>query len=225
MKKFLVSAAFALCLTACGPATLTYTIDFTTDNTDRKADLSIALHQVIERRLSRLEGALLDYDVDNNKETDVTTVTVKVDSAGSAEALNAELTEPFSFEVRFLAKDTAEGDIAVEGVGSFRATGVAKEDIDWVLGDAGDEVLKTGRVIIGSTDRGAEKMKTVFRDQSENSIGLFVRGRLAASMAVAKGMQFDRVIDIPGLPSADLAKVFADDMNVGIHMTLHPVQE
>lgn len=225
MKKFLFPALFALCLTACGPVNLTYTVDFTTENTDRMADLSLSLQRVIERRLARLEGALLDYSVDYDKETKATRITLKVDNAASAKALDEELTAPFDFEIRYLAEDTAEGDIVVEGAGSYRATGITKTDIDWVLGEVANEVLNTGRVIIGFTDAGVEKMQQVFRDHGGNSIGLFVRGRLAASMAVPEGTQFERVIDIPGLPSADLAKVFADDMNVGIHMTFHPVQE
>ncbi len=225
MKKFLLPAVFALFLTACGPVTLTYTVDFTTENPDRMADLTLSLQRVVERRLARLEGALLNYDVDYDKETTTTRITVKVDNAASAKVLNEELTAPFDFEIRYLTEDKAEGDIVVEGGGSYRTTGITKEDIDWVLGETGDEVLKKGRVIIGFTDTGVGKMQQVFRDQAGNSIGLFVRGRLAASMALNEGMQFERVIDIPGLPSPDLAKVFADDMNVGIHMTFHPVEQ
>ncbi len=223
MKKILLPAIFLLLLSACSrPVTLTYSVEFTTDNRERMADLTLALQRVIERRLTRLQGSLLDYDVDYDAETEETRIAIEVDNAEAGKALNEEMTAPFDFEVRYLAPDEQEGDIVVEETGSFRATSVTKKDIDWVIGSTEDEVRRTGRVTIGFTDEGVEKMQKIFTEQNGNTIGLFLRGRLTASMST-ESVEFSRIIEIPGLPSDALARIFADDMNVGIHMLFRPV--
>ncbi|MCA9370586.1 MAG: hypothetical protein KC680_01335 [Candidatus Peregrinibacteria bacterium] len=223
MKRFPFFVAFALFLTACGPATLSYNITFDTDNAARMTDLSLALRRVTERRLARLEANLTDFDVDHNKETLETSVSIEVDSTKAAAQLNDELLAPFSFEMRYVVdpETEEEGDITVEGLGSFRATGVEGTHIDWVLGEAMEGPLDQGKVIIGFTDEGVSRMQNVLHERDGTTIGLFVRGRLTASLQV-DGDSITRTIEIPGLPSAELANIFADDMNVGIHMTLSP---
>lgn len=219
MKKLLTPALFALLITACGgtPTTLSYNVTFTTDNTDRMNDLSLATRHVIERRLGRLEGNLLDYDVAYDKETSVTMIDVKVDSSKAAKVLNEEMTAPFTFEVRYLVTEPTDGDIEAEGVGYFRASGIDKSDVDWVFGETINPPLNRGRVTIGFIDESTEKMQTLFTEQEGNTIGLFVRNRLTAAVQISN--DFEKLLVIDGLPSGEIAKIFADDMNVGIHMT------
>jgi hypothetical protein len=180
-------------------------------------DLSLATRHVIERRLARLEGNLIDYDIDYDEESQVTTIGVRVDNANAAEALNEEMTAPFTFEVRYLVKEFQEGDIDTETVGIFRATGINKSHVDWVIGQTTEPPLNRGRVLIGFTDESQEQMQTLFTEQKGNTIGLFVRDRLTAAVSIDK--DFEKVLVIEGLPSGEIAKIFADDMNVGIHMT------
>lgn len=225
MKKIILPALFALLLTACGnePVTLNYNVTFDTEVPERMNDLSLAARHVMERRLAAMNANLIDYDVTHNKETLETGISVKVDDKTAAEQLNQELTTPFNFEVRYLVDKEQEGDIYVENIGYFRASGVTGNDVDWVLGEAIEGPQDQGRVIIGFTDEGVTEMQDVFSDQNGSVLGLFVRGRLMASMET-EGETITRTIEIPGVPSGDLAKVFADDMNVGIHMTFTPVQ-
>ena len=218
MKKLLFPALFALLITASNSiaTTLTYDVTFTTENPSRMTDLSLATRHVVERRLARLEGNLIDYDIDYNEESKSTTISLKVDNSKAAKALNEEMTTPFTFEVRYLTKEHQDGDIAVEGAGSFRETGIDKSNVDWVIGQTTDPPLNRGRILIGFTDEGAPKMTTLFEEQKDNTIGLFVRGRLTAAVQISE--DFEKVLVIEGLPSGEIAKVFADDMNVGIHM-------
>lgn len=222
MKKLITSALFVLLLTACNQSkTLTYDVTFTSDDPSRMNDLSLATRHVIERRLSVQEAGLIDYDVSHNKETKETQIIVEIDDAGAADILNEQLTEPFLFEVRYLAEDEQEGDIVVEGKGNFRATGVQNEHIDWVLADAVQGPLNQGKIVIGFTDEGVEKMQSIFTEKEGVEIGLFVRNMLTASLSI-NGDSITRTIEISGVPSAELAKIFADDVNVGIHMTFTP---
>lgn len=223
MKKLLLPALFALCITACGadtPTTLTYNVSFDTENTDRMNDLSLATRKVIERRLARIDGRLFDYDVKYNEETEETTIEVVVDSPESADVINAEMVAPFTFEFRTLVDEgqQTDSDIPVENMGYFRATGITKDDIDWVIGETTDTPEKTGRVLIGFNEAGIPKAKTLFTENEDVTIGIFARDRLIAAIPNPP-KDFEQVIAIEGLPTGELAKVFADDMNVGIHMT------
>ena len=218
MKKLIAPALFALFLAACGdiPTNLTYNVTFTTEDSGRMTDLSLATRHVVERRLSRLEGNLIDYDIDYDEESKATTIEVEVDNAKAAAVLNEEMITPFTFEVRYLVEEAEEGDITVEGAGSFRATGIDKSYVDWVVGQTTEPPLNRGRVLIGFTDDSAEQVQTLFTEQAGNTIGLFVRGRLTAAVQIDG--EFEKVLVIEGLPSGEIAKIFADDMNVGIHM-------
>ena len=196
MKKLIAPVLFALFLTACGnvPTTLTYDVTFTTEDPGRMTDLSLATRHVIERRLARLEGNLIDYDIDYDEESQVTTIGVRVDNANAAEALNEEMTAPFTFEVRYLVKEFQEGDIDTETVGIFRATGINKSHVDWVIGQTTEPPLNRGRVLIGFTDESQEQMQTLFTEQKGNTIGLFVRDRLTAAVSIDK--DFEKVLVI-----------------------------
>jgi len=220
MKKLLAPALFALLITACGgatPTTLSYNVTFTTDNTDRMNDLSLATRHVIERRLGRLEGNLLDYDVAYDKETKVATIDIEIDDNKVASVLNEEIITPFTFEVRYLVKEPTDGDIEVEGMGFFRVSTIGKSDVDWVIGETTEPPLNRGRVTIGFKDESVESMQALFAEQAGNTIGLFVRNRLTAAVQITD--EFEKILVIEGLPSGEIAKIFADDMNVGIHMT------
>ena len=223
VKRLLFPLLFGLLLTACGGAsTLSYTVTFPrTEDPERMAALSLATRHVVERRLARLEGFLIDYDVDYDKERREGLIEVEIDGSKAAKALNEEILAPFTFEMRLNVKEKQEGDIEVEGGHFYRETGIAKEDIDWVLGETVEGPLNQGKVIIGFTEEGAKKMKTLFAENIGSAIGLFVRGQLTARVQ-ANDADFDRTFVIEGLPSGDIAKVFADDMNVGIHMVFTP---
>lgn len=225
MKRTLLPALFVLLLTACtsDPTTLSYNVTFDTKDNARRNDLSLATRHVIERRLERLGGFLLDYDIAHDDETDTTQIDVRIDDPDAAKALDAEMLAPFHFELRYLVSEPQEGDIAVEGTGHFRASGIGKPDVDWVIGETTEPPLNRGRVLIGFTDEGSVKMEQLFTEQNGNTVGLFVRERLTAAVKIA-AEDFDRVMVIEGLPSGELAKVFADDMNVGIHMTFSPLK-
>ncbi|MBM3231435.1 hypothetical protein FJZ28_03860 [Candidatus Peregrinibacteria bacterium] len=224
MKRLIVSTAFGLLLAGCGGSgILTYNVRFDTTDKVRMTDLTQAAQKVMERRLARLNGGLMDFDIEYVEASNTTTITAEVDPAAVAEALNEEMTAPFSMEIRIGVPEAQEGDITVEGQGIFRATGVAGTDIDWVLAGSDEDALKKGNVIIGFTDEGVEKMQKLFKEFDGKPMGIFARGRLAAKIQLDK-QKIERTISIRGLPSREIADVFADDMNVGLHMTFERVK-
>ncbi len=225
MKRLLLITSFALLISGCGGSkTLTYSVQFDTTDISRRNDLSLSARKVVERRLERLNGTLNNFDLTFDEKTDATTIMLEVGNTKAADALNEEMTAPFNFELRSLASEHQDGDIDVENVGSFRATGITGTDVDWVEGQTIEPPLSRGRILIGFTEAGRQKIQTLFQEQKGNTIGIFVRERLAASVGAVEGSEVQNVLVIDGVPSGDLAKVFADDMNTGIHMTFSPIK-
>lgn len=222
MKRALVFSALALVLVGCGsPATLSYDIAFDTQDKARMNDLTQSAQRVMERRLTRLEGELLGFGVDYSESENRTVIDAEVSPQEAANALNEEMTAPFVFEIRVGEETEQEGDIVVEGMGPFRATGVTGDDIDWVLSgddEAAENALPKGTITIGFTDEGVKKMENLFAANAGKPMGIFVRERLAARISL-NDEHITRTITIRGIPSREIADVFADDINVGLHMT------
>lgn len=221
MQKTLLLLLIPLLLTACSGKERQYIVEFDTDNVERMADLTAAARRVIERRLLRHGGELVNFGV--KREGKDTFLTVETDKKEVAEALNTELTTPFELAMMVEVEgEPIEGDISVEGHGTFRSVNVTQEDLDWVLGAASDgPIVGQGKVTVGFTEDGGAKMRIVFESHNGKHLGMFVRQQLAAKILL-ENEHISRTITIEGLPSSDLALVFADDVNVGTHMTFIP---
>jgi len=219
MKKLLLPTLFALVLSGCGSsASISTDVQFTTSGNDDRAELVLAAKNVVERRLERLDTELTDFDVTYGEDA---TAVIKISGTNedAMQQLLAELTTPFVVEIRLQADTHQEGDIEVEGLGSFRATGINKEDMTWVKSRAAEnDPLNHGEILIQFTEDGTEKMDTLFRDHVGENIGLFIRNQLAANFAISQD-SFGGAITIPNVPSVEIAEIFADDMNVSINMT------
>lgn len=220
MKRSVLIAAFGLLFAGCGtPATLVYNVTFDTTDKNIMSDLATAGQHVMERRLAALGGSLIDYKVNYDEKTNVTIITAEVDTQEHADALNAQMTEPFTLDVRVTADKEEPGDIVIKGQGIFHATDVTKDDFGWMTGNATEgDALQHGQVTIGFTEKGSEKMRTLFRKYDGKAMGIFVRGMLVAKIKL-QNEKIDRTITIKSIPSREIAEVFADDMNVGLHMT------
>lgn len=219
MKKLLLPTLFALVLSGCGSSTsISMDVEFSTSGNDDRAELVLATKHVAERRLGRLESEILDFDVTYGEGA---TAVIKISGTDedAMDQLLAEMTEPFIVEIRLQAEQHQEGDIEVEGLGSFRSVSINKEDMTWVKSRAMENSpLKHGEIMIQFTEDGTQKMDTLFRENVGKNIGLFIRNQLAANFAISQD-SFGGAITIPNVPSAEIAQIFADDMNVGINMT------
>jgi hypothetical protein len=219
MKKLLLPTLFALVLSGCGSSTsISMDVQFTTSGNDDRAKLVLAAKHITERRLEQLESELSDFDVTYGEDA-TAVIAISGSDADAMQELLARMTEPFTVEIRLKTELHEEGDIAVEGLGSFRDIDIHKRDMKWVLSRAMEaSPLNHGEIMIQFTEDGTEKMDALFSEHSGEGIGLFIRNQLAANFAINQD-SFGGAITIPNVPSAELAQIFADDMNVGINMT------
>lgn len=221
MKKALLLSISCLLLSACTAGTeLTYLLQFDTEDAARQTMLTAAAVNVVKRRTVRLEEDLPEVGISEKEEG--TALTVEVASE-SADVLHEELIAPFVVDFMVQAEEGETFDATVEGHGNFRKTELAGEHIDVVAPRQDETDATKGRLVLAFTQTGSQVMQTVFTENKGKYIGLFVRGQLAAKIMVEETVPQEAII-ISGLPSVELAEVFADDVNVGLHVTFIPLE-
>lgn len=221
MKRISLSLATALLLAACSSQqTVTYRLAFDVTDPKLQQELTQISMEVIERRLGHLGVQMLDRSADASK-PDAPLLTIVLPDKESADALTGELTAPFSLTVMAEAAAGEKADITIEGRGGFTDTGINEDDFEWVEARK-DPASNKGEVGMALTADGQKKMQALFSRMKGKSIGIFVRNKLVSLLKI----ETDKVpttLVIHDVPSPDIARIFADDMDVGLHVTFTPV--
>ncbi len=206
-------------LAACGAGgsmlSFTYTVD--SQEGTRKTDLASASARVFERRLLGLDQEVQRGDVT----VDGDTLDVKVKGKDVAEALLHQMAQPFFMEIMVEAEAT-KADISHPELGSFQKTGIEKQHFDWVSVQSS---VQPGKMAahISFTPEGQKLLKDVFSQNQGKKIGIFLRGNLMSQKLIGPTDTQGR-ITVDGIPGTELASVFADDVNVGLHVTFAEVK-
>lgn len=215
MKRVFFGILGLVLLAACSSqTTVRYNLAFdVTAPTDQQA-LTLASEHVIENRLDALSEPLIDKEIDTKDNT--TSIVITVPDKGAADELTKELTAPFKMEVMAQTASGKTADVTVQGQGSFSHTNITEKDLQWV--QSHKDADGKGEVALAFTDAGRAKMKALLLQMRGKDIGIFVRDRLVSKLHVKATVIPDTIV-ISGIPSFDVANVFADDMNVGLHVT------
>ena len=220
MKHRLIpTIALTLLLVACSKITAGYVLNVNPALEDKyRALLPIAASRVVERRLASMEAKAEDisFGTHNGKDKivlELATEELKLN-------LNDRVLQPFSFEVMLEVDTPEEADVTVAAKLHFKRAGITGTDVGWIV--AGRTEDDFGAARIDFTAAGAEKMRALLAENEGKNIGLFIRGNLTAKLLVEPG-SFQDHIAISQIPSVELAHVFADDVNVGLHVTFEPL--
>jgi len=221
MKRLLLASTAFILLIGCQGQASTATLDLTfkTDDEIQRSLLLTASERVIERMAFGLEESVPDINVEHNGDTE--RITVIMSQEESAAILQENLARPIGFQVMIEAEEDETPDISNEQYGSFMYTDITEEHIDWVQADT----VEGGQGILNITfdESGQEMLTQLFADNIGKRIGLFVRGGLVSTYII-EGSDDDRKnIIITGIPSPELANIFADDVNVGTYVTFTPI--
>lgn len=221
MKRLLLLSTAFVALAACsGTPTMRYALKMNVTDTQDTAQLTQQTRDVMQRRLESMG------------EENVKTATEKMGS-GSAivsvstknhETLNSltdAMMQPFDFAILSQAQDGEKADVTVEKYGSFVKTGITGADLSWVEADQ-EPGKDLGRVHLVFTIDGRNKIAALFKKMKGKNIGIFVRGQLVSLLQVETDELKEDIV-IQDIPSVDLAHAFADDVNVGIHVTITPL--
>jgi hypothetical protein len=217
MRKLLLLSASLLMLTACSK-TVRYNLEFNLPDKTLQQQLSAAAVRVIENRMLGMQKKLISSDI-----ADVdgkTMLTVKVSDAEGAKILTDSLLTPFTMTV-MTQVDPGMGDISNEKYGDFKETSLETKHFESVTPRAMDD--GKGSVVITFTDEGKEILKKIYKEKRGQTIGIFVRGVLMSKKTIdAKDTQ--DMISVDGIPTPGIAKIFADDVNVGLHVRFSEAQ-
>ncbi len=218
-RTFVISGLSLAILAGCGgPVTREYRLTFDSQDPEVVETLTKATIRVVERRLDRMRAQL--FGQHTVQDPDGATLELTISSADGANAMAKEMTAPFDLEIMAAAPEGASGDIVVDGFGRFVKTGVSGDDIEIVGAIAKSD--GTATVQIRFTDAGLIEMRHVFVANVGKSLGLFVRGKLVSALIV-QSADLPNPLVIDGVPDLELANIFADDVNVGLHVTATPL--
>lgn len=195
-----------------------YRLTMKEEDPAKLADLSLASLRIVERRMQNLGEEVRGLDI--TQEADGPRLSFTTETQAAADLLEQELTTPFAFSIMRAARGKETPEIAVESHGGFLSTGINEQHLSWV--SASVEPDSKGRITLHFTDEGRKLMRKMFKENVGKQIGLFVRKKLVAALQVDTAELKDDII-ITGIPSAELARVFADDVNVGLHVTFTPL--
>ncbi|MBU0766813.1 hypothetical protein KKF55_03450 [Patescibacteria group bacterium] len=214
MKKILLSSAALLLLTGCARSSLTLDLTFSTDDLTKKSILATTSENVIERMAFALEEEI--PTISTTDEGDGKRIIVTLKNKDTIETLADNLSRPILFHVMRESGEDEEADIENEQFGRFSETGITEKNIKWVDSEAVE--VGIGIIQINFTDEGAVMWEKVLEENEGKKVGIFARGGLVAMHTVKEGGFKDKII-IAGIPSPELAKIFADDVNVGTYVT------
>lgn len=218
-RTFVIFGLSLAILAGCGgPVTREYRLTFDTQDPEAVETFTKATVRVVQRRLDRLGAELFGQHTMQDPEG--ATLELTISSADGANTLAEEMTAPFDLEIMAMAPEGASGDIVVEGFGQFVKTGVSGDDIE-IVGAIG-KPDGTATVQIRFTDSGLIEMRQVFATNVGKNLGLFVRGKLVSALTV-QSADLPNPLVIDGVPDLELANIFADDVNVGLHVTVTPL--
>lgn len=215
----LLSIGFLVLLSACsGKQTITYTLKISAPTDARAMELLQATERVMNRKMAAAKIA-------NGHATALPTgpktgtMTITVPGNAAADKVKSIIAQPFSFDLRIkkpdvdLSAKNTESDIWLPTA----LTGSNLESIQ-AIGNS-----RTGAVSIelNFTPSGRTMLESVFRENKGRNIGIFVRGLLVSLLSVQGERMNGRVV-IEGIPSAPVAEVFADDVNVSLGVLFVP---
>lgn len=196
----------------------TYQLDFTNSltATDRQELTKMAM-AVVERRVNALEGKALNVTPGNIGDT--VALTVKLDKAGLADDLTQSLGAPFTFRLVEQATQTDSDTFTIGELGLFRETAFREKHItsvEW----AKDPANGKGAANIQMNADGAQLFQSIAKRNAGKTLGILVRGVLVST---TKAQEDQDKLVIRNIPTPEMAQVFADDVNVGLHVTFTPV--
>ncbi|MBU2214074.1 hypothetical protein KJ996_05585 [Patescibacteria group bacterium] len=210
IKRILLTSTALLLITGCSRSNLTLDLTFRTEDLAQISVLTTVSERVTERMAFVIEEDIPLISIDDAR------MTVTLMKKDSADILFERLSSPISFRIMREAVEEEEADIENDQYGRFMETGITEQQLYWI--DAEEREGGTGVIQINFTDEGASMWQQLLEENQGKKVGVFTRGGLVALHTVQEGGFKDKII-ITGIPSAELAKVFADDVNVGAYVT------
>ncbi len=216
-RLFCISAL--LLLAGCAQPNAGYTVTIQETGTAHAQELRDAAVRVVERRAERLGQKLRAKSLAITGNDAV--LRFALQNTAVSEVLTEELTAPFSFRVMVEAP-REEADLWHEKSGSgFKETGVTEQHVSWVTATTTQDRTQ-GTALILLTPEGQTLLAQAFEKNQGKQMAIFVRGVLMSRKRIGQEDR-KRSIQIDNIPNPQMASIFADDVNVGLHVAFRPL--
>jgi hypothetical protein len=221
----LVTLSLAACSTMTGnvskSTTIEYLLTFSEAGAAKRSELTEAAQRVVTNRMEALGGKAVAQKA--KPDGDNVRLTVGLSDPALAEPLTEGLAAPFSFRIMRAAKEGETPDITLEKFGGYKEAGLTEKHVQWLFASSIDGPTPRGVVTIELTPEGKEQLKKIFAENKGMTVGIFVRDKLVSQLT-DPGTEQESIV-ISGIPSPEIATIFADDVNVGVHMGFKRVDE
>lgn len=198
-----------------GTRTITQTIQIDASDAAKSMELVQATEQVLKRRLAAAQVNDAVVTVTPIDEASATLLMSLPDSAAEDTARRI-LAEPFGFELMLEKTGIKSASGAVQE-SEWEPTGLTGENIVWASA-IGNSNTKAISIKLMLDTEGQTLLRDVFSKNIGKNVGIFVRGVLISKLSITSGDVEDN-LTISGVPSAMVAGIVVDDLNVGIHVT------
>jgi preprotein translocase subunit SecD len=221
MRRTLPSVLLSvLVLAGCqASAPGTYLLTYDSAVPARVTELSAASARVVLRRLLGMNQKVTAKDV--TLSPDQKHLTVQIKDKQVKNDLTAQLVAPFTMSVMVETADATDPKVLLNKYGAFTPTELTETYFDSVVAGESQTAKGKGAIVIRFTKEGTQKLHEVFQKNQGKTMGVFVRGNLMSKKVIDPTDTQDSIL-VDGVPSAELAKVFADDVNVGLHVKFKP---
>ncbi len=201
-------------LAACGSSVqLTFQATSSLDDAAKNQLLFQAAERVFTRRLAAVNVESPKVKVITQDKA-TASVSMSVPSA-SVETVERIASDPFTFEIRLedgVIKDSTGADQT-----NWVPTGVDGSMLEWVQPVKSPDGSDIG-VELEFSETGRSKLQEAFKGNQGKDVGIFVRDLLVSKLKINSDKPNEHII-IGGIPSAKVAEIFADDVNVGLHLS------
>jgi hypothetical protein len=217
MSIVILSAAEGLLLAGCSSANTAVELRIAPAGQAHMEELLDAAVRVIQGRLGQADQKMKAVHL--TKEGSGAVLRFAVADAAAREKLLIDLTQPYSLALMVEAPKE-QADIYSELYGGFKETGITEKHVTWAASNETPAGL--GTAVIGLTKEAEIMLGTIYRENLDQEIALFVRGRLMSRKRIT-GTDKEGPLQIDNIPSPAVAAVFADDVNVGSFITFRPL--
>lgn len=215
-RNHFVLIGFALSLAACsGEQKIMQKVTIRSSDSTKVVSLVQATERVMDRRLAAI-GVQNAHASVVPTGTNTALLTLTLPTAETAERTKQILAEPFTFDLR-IEEPKAQGDT---GESEWTGTTLTGSSLVWVQA-VGNRATGAVSIELQFTEEGRKALATVFKENVGKNLGIFVRDLLVSKMSIAMTTVSDHIV-ISGIPSAAIAEVFADDVNVGLFVDFTP---
>jgi preprotein translocase subunit SecD len=201
-------------LTACGSSvSLTFTAKSSLNDEGKNALLFQAAERVFTRRLAAFDVKSPNVKV-VPKDTMTASISMTVPPA-SVKTVQRIAADPFTFDIR-LEDGVIKDSKGVEQT-NWVPTGIDGSMLTWIQPVRSPDESQVG-VELEFSELGQSNLQKAFTGNAGKDVGIFVRDLLVSKMKINSDKVSEHII-IGGIPSAKVAEIFADDVNVGLHLS------